>query len=75
MKTFITFGQSHVHRIDGVTYDADCIAVIEGPSRSANRERAFELFGAKFCFEYPEEIFDRGIIKYFSRGFIPVGDQ
>lgn len=29
MKTYVTFGQAHVHRINGKTFDADCVACIE----------------------------------------------
>ena len=30
MKTYVTFGQAHVHNINGVIFDKDCVAVVEG---------------------------------------------
>ena len=67
MKTFVTFGQEHVHILDGVVYDKDCVAVVNG-----DRERVFELFGPKFCFEYPEEYWNDSKMDYFPRGYIEV---
>ena len=28
MKMLVTFGQSHVHRVNGRTFDCDCVARI-----------------------------------------------
>jgi hypothetical protein len=68
MKTFVTFGQSHVHDINGKTFDKDCVAVVEG-----DRDRVFEIFGDDFCFEYPEQFWDDSKMKtYFPRGYIEV---
>lgn len=67
MKTFVTFGQEHIHILDGVVYDKDCVAVVNG-----DRERVFELFGPKFCFEYPEEYWNDSKMEYFPRGYIEV---
>jgi len=67
MKTFVTFGQSHVHKINGKIFDKDCVAVVGG-----DREKVFEIFGDKFCFEYPEEHWDEDKLKYFPRGYIEV---
>jgi hypothetical protein len=64
-KTFVTFGQSHVHRVNNKTFDKDCVAVVHG-----DRETVFELFGSKFCFEYPEEHWDESILHFFPRGYI-----
>lgn len=67
MRTFVTFGQDHVHRVNGITFDADCVALVHG-----DRERVFEIFGSKFCFEYPEAHWDESKLKYFPRGIIEV---
>jgi hypothetical protein len=68
MKTFVTFGQSHVHSIDDKTFDKDCVAVVNG-----DRDKVFEIFGPKFCFEYPEDFWDESkMMKYFPRGYIEV---
>ena len=74
MKTFVTFGQAHVHVINGVIFDKDCVAIVNG-----DRAKVFKLFGTKFCFEYPEEhwVSDGPMaqarrMKYFPRGYIEV---
>lgn len=67
MKTYVTFGQTHAHAIAGKTFDKDCVAVVNG-----NRDRVFELFGPKFCFEYPEEHWDDSKMVYFPRGYIEI---
>lgn len=73
MKTYVTFGQTHVHSVNGKTFDKDCVAVIESSSPQEGRAKAFELFGPKFCFEYPEEHWDEeSQLKYFPRGYIEV---
>jgi predicted RNA-binding Zn-ribbon protein involved in translation (DUF1610 family) len=67
MKTFVTFGQEHIHRIDGKIFDKDCVAVVNG-----DRAKVFEIFGPKFCFGYPEEYWDESKLRYFPRGYIYV---
>lgn len=69
MKTYVTFGQVHVHRISGVVYDKDCVAVVNG-----DRSAVVELFGDKFFTTYTPEQWDEDNMKYFPRGFIQVGD-
>ncbi len=73
--TFITFGQEHIHYINGETYDKDSVAVIETDSLVKGRERAFEIFGDKFCFEYPEKHWDNSKLeKYYPRGLIYINE-
>ena len=71
-KTYITFGQDHVHRVNGKTFDCDSVAVIESEGPQEGRDKAFELFGPKFCFEYPEVHWDASQLKWFPRGLINV---
>lgn len=76
---FVTFGQAHVHRVNGLTFDKDSVAVINCTSYEHGRELAFEYFGGKFCFTYTEEeVNNPGLDKlagldmsYFPRGIIP----
>ena len=70
MERFIfTFGQNHVHEVDDIVLDKDCVAVIEAENHSVAREIAWVLFGPKFRTSYSEEAFDNGnCIKYFPRG-------
>jgi len=67
MKTYVTFGHGHFHEVNGKVFDKDCVAVVEG-----DRERVFELFGPKFCFEYPEQYWEDDKMIYFPRGYIEV---
>ena len=72
MKTYVTFGQTHIHKIGGKIFDKDCVAVINSAGAEEGRDKAFELFGPKFCFEYPEEHFNHESMHYFPRGLIEV---
>ena len=72
MKTYVTFGSNHTHRINGKTIDCNCVAVIESTDAEAGRARAFELFGRKWSMEYPEQFFNMDSMKYYPRGFIEV---
>lgn len=67
MKTFVTFGQTHVHSINGKTFDKDCVAVVNG-----GRKEVCKLFGDKFSMAYHEQDFDPKIMAYFPHGYITV---
>lgn len=68
--TYVTFGQIHTHSINGKTLDTNCVAVIKSEDAEKGREIVFQLFGSKFCMEYPEDYFDPKIMRYFPRGLI-----
>ena len=69
MNIYISFGQSHTHRVNGYTLDKDCIAVIKCNDYNHGRELAFDFFGDKFSMSYTEdEIVPK--MHYFPRGFI-----
>lgn len=72
MKTYITFGQSHTHSVNGKTFDKDTVAVIHSESAEAGRAKAFEIFGDKFCFEYSEKFWSRDNLAYFPKGYLEV---
>lgn len=67
MKTLVTFGQSHIHRVNGKIFDKDCVAVVKG-----DRREVHALFGDKFSMAYHERDFDPMIMKHFPRGYITV---
>ena len=72
-RTFVTFGQDHIHKINGIIIDYNCIAVIHHDKPEDGRDKAFEFFGPKFCFEYQEEHFDfDSLNRWFPRGLIEV---
>lgn len=69
-RHYVTFGQEHMHRVNGKVLDKDCVAVFEAENYGAGRERAFELFGPKFCFDYHDKDFDQSSMSFYPRGFI-----
>lgn len=71
-KTYVTFGQVHAHQCGNALLNKDSVAVIECTSALDGRDKAFELFGPKFCHTYYEEQFDPKIMEYFPRGLITV---
>jgi hypothetical protein len=72
MLTYITFGQSHRHVINDTVFDRDCVAVIEAKNEAVARRIAFDAFGGKFCFSYPDSQWDETIMWHFPRGKIPL---
>lgn len=66
MKVFITFGQAHVHRVNGKTFDCDSVAILEGDDYAAARAKTFALFADKWhhCTE------DLPEMSYYPRGLI-----
>lgn len=68
----VTFGQVHVHSVDGKTFDKDCVAKVAG-NTPGTRDRVRELFGDKFFTTYqPEKQFDPTFMRHFPRGVIEV---
>jgi hypothetical protein len=72
MKTYVTFGQAHTHLIGDKIFDRNSVAVIDSKDAMTGCQRAFELFGNKFCTTYTENDFNIDDMKYFPRGFIDV---
>lgn len=48
--SWFTFGQGHVHRVNGRTFDADTVVEITAPNP---RQLMFNLFGRQWGSEYP----------------------
>lgn len=71
-KTFITFGQDHIHKVGGIIFDKDCVAIINHDDDVSGRDLAFKIFGTKFCFEYPEEYWNDDRMFRYPRGYIEV---
>lgn len=67
MKTaYFTFGQDHVHRVNGKTIDCDCVVKI---SSEEPRDKMFELFGPKWSMQYDEMPQDK-LNRFYPRGII-----
>lgn len=68
-RNYFTFGQTHTHRVDGVTFDCDSVVLIHGDPGHA-RALMFEKFGPKWAFHYTRtgaELFD---MRHFPRGVV-----
>lgn len=73
MKTYVTFGQTHVHSINGKTFDKDSIAVIEAKDSDEGRSKTWEYFGSKFFTTYSElQWKEDEQLSWFPRGYINV---
>lgn len=74
MNFYISFGQTHAHRVNGVTFARNSLALIVAPTHDEARRIAFELFGPKFCTSYTEDQLPR-IIHHFPRGVIAISKE
>jgi len=70
-KYYITFGQVHVHSVNGKTFDKDCLAEIEAETREEAHKEAMDIFEGVFHQCLPESELQR-ISQYFPRGIIKV---
>lgn len=71
MKIYISFGQVHTHRINGKTFDCDCLAEIDCEDHSEGRKKAFDFFGDEFFTSY-SELDAQKSLHYYPRGIIRV---
>jgi len=72
MKIYVTFGQVHVHSVNGKTFDKDCVAIFEAKDYSDGRKKAFEYFGSKFFTTYLAKDVSPDFMNFFPRGIIEV---
>lgn len=71
MKVYITFGQVHVHSVNGKTFDKNCVAVINNvENENEGRKKAFEYFNDKWHNSYTEKTWKNSLLEYFPRGLI-----
>ena len=70
-KYYITFGQVHVHSVNGKTFDKDCVAEIEAEDRGEAHTMAMDIFNKKFhnCID---EVDLEKALEYYPRGVIKV---
>jgi len=70
-KYYYSFGQSHTHRVHGVTLDKDSIVEIIAPDdergMEAARAKMFDTFGQKWSMQYDDASLD---LSYFPRGIV-----
>jgi len=71
MILYITFGQTHTHRVNNHTFDKDSIASIKCETFAQGRKIANDLFGMKFGTSYEEGQLTSDMLRYFPRGILP----
>lgn len=71
MKIYVSFGQIHVHSVNGKTFDKNVLAEISCSSMEEGRDKAFEYFGDKFGTTYDEKS-ALSNLHYFPNGILPV---
>lgn len=71
-RHYVTFGQLHTHRVNGITVDCDCVASFEAADYMEGREKAWSLFGDKFFTDYHGEEIENVGLEYFPRGIINI---
>jgi hypothetical protein len=68
---YFTFGQNHLHRVNGKTFDCDCVVKISAENAKACRDKMFDVFGRRWSMQYddmPQEMLD----KYYPRGLFEI---
>lgn len=60
--SFFTFGQSHVHSVNGVTFDKDIVVEITAEDP---RQVMVDTFGLKWCWQHDDNPPD---MKWYPRG-------
>ena len=71
MNHYFTFGQSHVHRIQGKTIDCDCVARVKADTHEEARNFIFMETEGRFCFSYDDSSWsEEEQMPYFPRGYI-----
>lgn len=71
-KHYVTFGQIHTHRVNGITLDCDTVACYEAEDVQDGRNKAFKYFGDKFFTDYHDTQFNMEDLKFFPKGIINI---
>lgn len=70
-KFYITFGQVHVHSVNGKTFDKNCLAELESETKWEAHKTAMDIFNKMF-----HQVLSEGELKdalpYYPRGVIKV---
>jgi len=68
-KFFITFWQTHIHRIWDKVFDKDCVWCVEADNYGEAREKIFNIFWSEFCFIY-DKMSQEDLDKFYYRWII-----
>lgn len=76
-RYYITFGQSHTHRINGVTFDCDSLMIVRAESEEEARTVVRELTNNRYCTSYTQKRLDEDsdFMRHFSRGAIELDPE
>jgi len=69
VKFYISFGQSHAHRVGNHTYDCDSLMLVEAPDEISARIGMNTQISNRWCGIYAEDKLPE-VIGYFPRGVI-----
>ena len=64
---YFSFGQAHIHFINDVKYDKDCIVKIYATNEHEAQDRMMRAFGEQWSMRYDEKTLD---MSFFPRGII-----
>lgn len=70
-RMYYTFGQAHIHRVNGRTFDKDCVVEIIGKDSEQCQKRMREAFGQQWANSYgmcPD-------LSFYPRGVITLNPQ
>ena len=67
---YVTFGQTHVHSVNGKTLDKDTVAVFKAKNSAEGRKQAYEYFGSDFFTDYHGSQWSNEKMKYFPKGYV-----
>lgn len=71
-KHYVTFGQGQAHHVGGQVFHPNVVARFDADNSEQGRDKAFELFGRKFCFEYHDAEWDEYDMKYYPDGYVDI---
>lgn len=69
MKFYVSFGQDHVHRVNGITLDKDILLEIEADDEGEARRRVWKTIGPEWHRVYTEDTIK---LEYFPRGSVVI---
>ena len=67
-KFYFTFGQRHVHSLNGKTFDKDIVVEIQSETSGEARKKMVSFFGDKWFTHYEE----KPDMRYFPRGIVKI---
>ena len=70
MKAYVTFGFSHSHVVGSKILNRDCVCVFEADNYHDAKNRAFKMFGPKFCGLYFDDEWNEKHLEYYKNGYV-----